>query len=92
MDILEIYKEEKQFLKNIFAEQGPRVSPTINTWRSDEDMNYIVPTAHFINNDLKMQKRILNFHQIENNKERLGREVEKCLKQWGWQNIDVGGG
>lgn len=34
------------------------------------------------------QKRILNFCQIENHKrEIIGREVEKCLKQWGIEKI-----
>lgn len=47
-------------------------------------MNYMVLTAHFIDVDWKIQKRILNFCQIENHKrEIIGREVEKCLKQWG---------
>ena len=48
----------------------------------------MVLTAHFVNRNWKLHKRIINSSQIENHKrETIGKEVEKCLKYWG---IDMG--
>lgn len=46
-------------------EQSLRISLTVDTWTSDHDMNYIVLTAHFIDVNWRMQKKILNFCPIE---------------------------
>ncbi|XP_022152189.1 zinc finger BED domain-containing protein RICESLEEPER 2-like isoform X2 [Momordica charantia] len=87
-DILEIYKREKALMRTMIVDQNSTVSLTVNTWTSDQDMNYIVLTGHFINLGWKIQRRILNFRQIENLRgETIGREVEKCLKQWSIKNI-----
>ncbi|XP_028123576.1 zinc finger BED domain-containing protein RICESLEEPER 2-like [Camellia sinensis] len=40
-------------------------------------------TAHFIDDDWKLQKRIINFCQVENHKgETLGKKIEALLKEW----------
>ncbi|XP_025652096.1 zinc finger BED domain-containing protein RICESLEEPER 1-like [Arachis hypogaea] len=40
-------------------------------------------TAHFVDDEWKLQKRILNFYLIENHKgETIGREIETCLREW----------
>ncbi|XP_038895827.1 zinc finger BED domain-containing protein RICESLEEPER 2-like [Benincasa hispida] len=87
-DILGIYDITKEMLKGIFVKKGYRVSLTTDTWPSIQNMNYLVLTAHFIDKDWKLHKRILNFTQIENHRgETIGKEVEKCLKQWGIENV-----
>lgn len=41
-------------------------------------------TAHFIDDEWKLQKRILNFCPITGHKsDDLGKWVEKCLLDWG---------
>ena len=46
-------------------------------------MNYICLTAHFIDSDWKIHKRILSFCLVENHKgETLGKVVEMCLLDW----------
>lgn len=43
-------------------------------------------TAHFIDDNWKLKKRIINFQQVEDHKgETLGRKIESCLIEW---NID----
>ncbi|KAL4566910.1 hypothetical protein LXL04_031036 [Taraxacum kok-saghyz] len=48
----------------------------------------MVLTAHFIDHEWKMQKRILNFCQIPNHKgDTIGKATESCLKEWGIENV-----
>ena len=43
-------------------------------------------TAHFIDDDWKLQKRILNFCQVDNHKgETIGKKIESCFLEW---NVD----
>ncbi|XP_015932594.1 zinc finger BED domain-containing protein RICESLEEPER 3-like [Arachis duranensis] len=45
-------------------------------------------TAHFIDEEWMLQKRIINFCQIENHKgDTVGREIEKCLREWGIEKV-----
>lgn len=41
-----------------------RISITTYTWNSIQNINYMVFTAHFVDNDLKLHKRIINFCTI----------------------------
>ncbi|KAA0034808.1 putative transposase [Cucumis melo var. makuwa] len=44
----------------------------------------MVLTAHFIDDDWNLHKRILNFCQVANHKgDTIGRAIEKCLEGWG---------
>ncbi|KAA0041565.1 putative transposase [Cucumis melo var. makuwa] len=44
----------------------------------------MVITAHFIDDDWNLHKRILNFCQVANHKgDTIGRAIEKCLEGWG---------
>lgn len=48
----------------------------------------MVLTAHFIDFEWKMQKRILNFCQISNHKgEIIDKTIEPCLKEWGIEKV-----
>lgn len=81
-DALAIYHKKKQALKVLFVGQGYRISLTIDTWTSCQNLT-IWSIAHFIDNSWKMHKRIINFFQIHNHKGgAIGREVESCLKHW----------
>ncbi|XP_038878070.1 zinc finger BED domain-containing protein RICESLEEPER 3-like [Benincasa hispida] len=79
-DILGIYASLRKQLRDIFMEEGYKVSLTTDT----QNINYMVLTEHFIDRKWKLHKRIISFSQIENHRgETIGKEVEKCLKQWG---------
>ena len=73
-------------LKKALREQ--RVCLTIDTWTSVQNLNYICLTAHFIDSDWKIHKRIFSFCLVENHKgETLGKAVEMCLLDWGIDKI-----
>ncbi|KAF7154599.1 hypothetical protein RHSIM_Rhsim01G0158400 [Rhododendron simsii] len=77
-----VYKEEKKALKQILKRQ--RLCLTMDTWTSVQNLNYMCLIGHFIDENWKYQKKILNFCVVPNHKgDTLGRMVEQCLLNWG---------
>ncbi|KAL7230363.1 hypothetical protein ACSBR2_008785 [Camellia fascicularis] len=53
---------------------------------AEMNLNYMCLIVHFIDDDWKLQKRIINFCLVEDHKgETIGRKIESCLLEW---NID----
>ncbi|KAL5786985.1 hypothetical protein ACOSP7_003934 [Xanthoceras sorbifolium] len=63
-DLYRLYINEKVILKKWLKESKVGVSLTTDTWTSIQNINYMVVTAHFIDSDWQLQKRILSFTQI----------------------------
>ncbi|KAM2197142.1 hypothetical protein EV1_000638 [Malus domestica] len=84
--VLELYFTEKEKIKRVV--DGLRVSITTDTWTSIQNINYMVVTAHFLDNDWALHKRILNFVQITSHKgDDIGRCLEVCLNTWGIDKV-----
>lgn len=82
-DIYNLYIEEKKKLKDFIKNHSQRVCITTDTWTSIQRVNYMCLTAHFINDDWNLQKRILNFCPISGHRsEEIRKGVEKCLLDW----------
>ena len=78
-DVSRIYFEEKDKLRN--ALRGHRLCLTTDSWTSTQNFNYMCLTCHFIDDDWKLHKRILNFCIVDNHKGKtIGKMVESCLK------------
>ena len=61
---------------------------TIDMWTSIQKFCYMCLTCHFIDDDWKLHKRILNFCIIYDHKgETIGRKIELCLHAWGIDSI-----
>lgn len=87
-DIYQLYLAEKAALKNMFIASKYRVSITTDTWTSIQNFNYMVVTAHWVDPNWKLQKRILNFFQITSHKgDSIGKLIEKCLLDWGIEKV-----
>ncbi|KAL4030804.1 hypothetical protein IC575_009056 [Cucumis melo] len=87
-DVLKLYVNEKNRLRDMFVKNKYRVSFTTNCWTSTQNINYMVLTAHFIDSDWKLHKRILSFSPIENHKgDTIGKTIEKNLKDWGIERV-----
>lgn len=83
-DVVNIFNRESDSLRK--ALHGRRVCLTTDTWTSIQNLNYMCLTVHFIDDDWKLQKRIINFCLVEDHKgETIGRKIESCLLEW---NID----
>ncbi|OAY60648.2 hypothetical protein MANES_01G057350v8 [Manihot esculenta] len=67
-----------------------RVSLTTDIWTSLQRINYMCITAHFIDNDWKLHKRIINFCPISSHKsEEVGKAIETCLLEWGLDKVFI---
>ncbi|KAG6631959.1 hypothetical protein CIPAW_13G125100 [Carya illinoinensis] len=85
-DCFNLFISEKIKLKS--ALRGQRISLTTDTWTSVQNLNYMCLTAHFIDDDWKLHKRILSFSLVENHKgDTLGKGIELCLHDWGRPKI-----
>ena len=87
-DCYETYLTEKRKLKSFLKSCNSRVSLTTDSWTSVQQINYMVLTAHFIDNDWKLQKKILTFIPVSSHKgDEIGRAIEKCLIEWDLEKI-----
>lgn len=78
-----MYLDEKK-LQGWFARNAQRVSLTTDTWTSLHKVNYMCLTAHFIDPEWNLHKKILNFYPILSHKGiQIGEMIEKCLLDWG---------
>ncbi|KAG5553647.1 hypothetical protein RHGRI_011517 [Rhododendron griersonianum] len=83
-----IYANEKQKLRKMFKKSNLRVCLTTDTWTSLQNISYMCLTAHFIDNDWKLHKRIINFYVISSHKgEAIGKALEACLIEWGVEKL-----
>lgn len=74
---------KKNLLKELLNSSNQRVCLTTDTWSSLQRINYMCLTAHYIDSDWKLNKKILNFCAITSHKGKdIGWEIEKCLKEW----------
>ncbi|XP_077251230.1 zinc finger BED domain-containing protein RICESLEEPER 2-like [Tasmannia lanceolata] len=60
-DCLAIYKKEKEKLSTVFETIPGRISLTTDMWTSNQTLGYICLTAHFVDHDWVLNKRIINF-------------------------------
>ncbi|XP_077222101.1 zinc finger BED domain-containing protein RICESLEEPER 2-like [Tasmannia lanceolata] len=60
-DCLAIYKKEKEKLSTVFETIPGRISLTTDMWISNQTLGYICLTAHFVDHDWVLTKRIINF-------------------------------
>ena len=87
-DCWNLYMNEKNKLKSVFGQSNQSVCLTTDCWSSVQNLSYLCLTAHFIDNDWKLQKRIINFCLIKNHKgETIGRKIERCLLGWGISRV-----
>lgn len=83
---LKIYQEEKEKLKKLVKNQ--RICITSDTWTSLQNLTYMVVTAHWIDDEWNLQKKILNFFQTPDHKgETIAKGIETCLLDWGIENL-----
>jgi len=87
-DCVKFFMSEKEKLRSMFLTTGARVCLTIDSWTSVQNLNYMCITAHFIDSDWNLHKRILNFCLIPNHKcETIGEKIELCMLEWGISSI-----
>ncbi|KAK2658635.1 hypothetical protein Ddye_005168 [Dipteronia dyeriana] len=87
-ELYQLYIDEKIKVKKYFNRSKVRVCLTTDTWTSIQNINYMVVTAHFIDYDWQLQKRILSFSQIVDHKgDSIGKCIENVLIEWGIDKV-----
>ncbi|XP_027183954.1 zinc finger BED domain-containing protein DAYSLEEPER-like [Coffea eugenioides] len=87
-DCYQLYLDEKINLKHLLKNDSGRICLTTDSWTSIQRINYMCLTTHFIDNDWKLNKKILNFCPIASHKgNEISKAIEKCLLEWGVDDI-----
>ncbi|XP_055959716.1 zinc finger BED domain-containing protein RICESLEEPER 2-like [Mercurialis annua] len=87
-DCYAMFVEEKLKLKHFMKFNTQRVSLTSDAWTSNQRINYMCVTAHFIDTEWKLHKKIISFVPCSRHKgEYLSKALETCLQEWGLKNI-----
>ncbi|XP_012575436.1 zinc finger BED domain-containing protein RICESLEEPER 2-like [Cicer arietinum] len=81
--IWSLFDAERERLKIFISKHCGRVCLTTDTWTSIQNLSYMSLTAHFVDKNWNLHKRILNFCQITSHTgEFMAKEVETCLNAW----------
>lgn len=84
MSVSEIVKKKVKMLKNV-----NKISLTNDMWKSsNQKIEYMVITVHFVDTDRKLQKRVISFvHRPPPLRGiNIADGIYKCLKDWGIEN------
>ena len=88
-DVSKFYLEEKKRLLKFLGNPNHTIHLTTDTWTSTcQKINYMVITAHFVDDDWVMHKRVINFKRVNSHRgEDIGRVLLKCINEWGIKNV-----
>ncbi|CAI9260850.1 unnamed protein product [Lactuca saligna] len=83
-DCLTIYAKERQKVFEILRNLPGRISVSAGMWWSPENTEYVSLTANYIDDQWKLQKKILNFLTLESSQteDSLSDLIIKCLIDW----------
>lgn len=84
LECIEIYEKEKQKVLRIIRGLRGRINVSVDLWSSPENARYLCLTAHYIDEEWKLQKKMLNFFMIDaaHTEDIHSEVVIKCLMDW----------
>lgn len=84
-DVMSMHAREMKKLKNTLVSMPSRICLTSDLWTSIATDGYLALTAHFVDDDWKLQKRILNFSFMPppHTGVALSDKIYKLLVDWG---------
>ncbi|XP_072955909.1 zinc finger BED domain-containing protein RICESLEEPER 2-like [Typha angustifolia] len=83
-DVMKVYESAKEEVK-LLLKGTYRISLTSDLWTSNQNIGYMSLTAHFVDSDWTLQKRIINFCQLEppHTGVAISDAIIDCLIAWG---------
>jgi len=60
-DCIEVYKNHRSVLRDMFKNFNHRVSLTADAWTAKGNVGYFCITCHYIDDNWKVQKKIIRF-------------------------------
>lgn len=89
-DCMALYVAERKKLRSMFLKCKQMICLTKDAWTSNQSISYMCLTSHFIDKDLKLHQKNLNFCVISrHNGEAIGRRIKECLVDWGIQKLCI---
>ncbi|KAK9742885.1 hypothetical protein RND81_03G203100 [Saponaria officinalis] len=88
-DALKMYDDEKQIVESDIVKEPGRIAFTSDNWRNGSTQDeYICITAHWIDCEWKLQKRIIRFGALTPPYDgiNIGDDVYSCLTKWNVAN------
>ncbi|GES98122.1 zinc finger BED domain-containing protein DAYSLEEPER-like [Rhizophagus clarus] len=64
-DIIKIFNDEKEFLKNKLQKLSEKISLTLDRWTSKNQISFLGITIHWITDDWKFNSTVLDFSHLE---------------------------
>ncbi|GJZ75509.1 zinc finger BED domain-containing protein RICESLEEPER 2-like protein [Tanacetum coccineum] len=87
-DCVQLFMDEKLKLRSFIKSTNPRVCLSLDTWTPNQYVNYLCISAHFIDDNWDKHKKILSFTPLySDEREEIGKVVEKCLHEWEIHNV-----
>ncbi|CAE5959417.1 unnamed protein product [Arabidopsis arenosa] len=88
-DIVELYYREKAMLMSFFSAYKQRVCLATDIWTAPTtSVSYMVVTAHFIDPNWCLHRKVISFRPISNHRgETIGNQLVSCLDEWGIQKV-----
>lgn len=87
-DVHQLFCNERVKLMKVLTKSGQKVCLTTDCWTSCTQISYMCLTAHYIDSEWNLQKKIINFCQVRNHKgETIGKVIEACLLGWKLEKI-----
>jgi len=83
---MKLYEEDKQKIKNILKNVSAKISFTTDCWTSPSSKSFMSITAHFIDDDWKLQHFLLDF--IEINESHTGQNLKNAFLS-GLENFGI---
>ncbi|WVZ68433.1 hypothetical protein U9M48_017370 [Paspalum notatum var. saurae] len=87
-DVIRSYEKRKLAIRKVIKNSDSRVSLTADLWTSSQNLGYLCITCHFVDNDWKLQKRIITFSLVASPHDgvTLFNSLLKSLQDWHLEN------
>lgn len=81
---MDIYRKERQKVYEMINKFQGRINLSVEMWSSPENAEFLCLTAHYIDEDWKLQKKIINFVTLDpsHTEDLLSEVIIKCLTNW----------
>lgn len=87
-DINHLYSRERAKLVEELTYVGQSICLTTDCWTDRTQISYMCITAHYVDAEWNLKKKIISFCQIANHKgETIGKLIESCLLEWGIEKV-----
>ncbi|PIA25150.1 hypothetical protein AQUCO_12400007v1 [Aquilegia coerulea] len=63
-DVMLLFKEEKTLLQNVLKQVPGRICFISDLWTSNQKLGYMCITAHYINSEWELNKRVISFPML----------------------------